>query len=285
MLSGWAVQSGYSTIGTCALRRLHFLGVLTVTRGLVNCMVGGFNGHAQKRYRNLAKARQAWEEGPTRWSGTWTTPAPRRAIPTPGLTPRAQPRLRQEWTAADLARDTAPIAMEPNRPVAVYPSLVSAAGVTDSDVCSDTEPEDDHDTAPRSPSPLSDYTIASPTSVSSGTLSPRTIYTLSLPPSLLNTPVSRRVSITRTLSCGGDAKLDSPIKRGSASRSSPGVSHNVAATSGRSQLLSRHSEDMRFAPTTIAVTPSKHVFVVVRGDEPGVYFDRYVVDPNQTTYP
>ncbi|KAI9068211.1 hypothetical protein FKP32DRAFT_1562202 [Trametes sanguinea] len=234
--------------------------------GLTHAMVNGFKGAVYKKYQTLEGAQAGWHQGPGCWRDSWTPPSPRRAIPTPTPYPGPNRSPRQEQqSAGEAAPPEETLAAAQSRGlVQVHLSSVSVEGPPSDDedqYWSDPSPEflddtrhpipppspsasssdEEDDLPPRSPSP----SVMTATSLSSGTLSPRTIRTpLPSSPAVSISPMS----VTR-------------VKRNN-SATIRTTTPELAAAASREQSRG------------VPVAPAKEAFVVVRGDRPGVYFDR-----------
>ncbi len=167
------------------------------------------------------------------------------------------------------------------------------------------------DSAPPAPSISLSPTISSvsslclsPTpSLTAGTISPGPIATPALPVTTFPS-LSTPMITTRTLSCPAVDKSQSvrpirrrhdsdatatppasPTKRSAASTrplstSPKKKSHQESAIARTSSSRHSHTSTPRYTieHDVVPVPKPKEIFVVVRGDRPGIYFDRYVVD-------
>ncbi|KAH9845985.1 hypothetical protein C2E23DRAFT_745134 [Lenzites betulinus] len=249
--------------------------------GLTHAMTCGFPGCAFKSYKGIDNARRGWLQGPTRREGAWFPPAPRVAISTPGLPPPSppSPTLRDDLEIPPEIRFCKPLIHDvtvdyPDAPPQLYEEFWDSDG--EAGRIYEAEP-------PSSPSPppsplripWRDYiqaqgkstasmspTISSVSSfplsslLSDGTVSPYTIHT-----PLLTSPTFKPDGLgATTASPTGRQLQESPT---SASAAAKHAAHAPAQP--------RNQQTSAPAPTHLRI-----VYVVVRGDYPGVYLSKDV---------
>ncbi|KAI9069793.1 hypothetical protein FKP32DRAFT_1671081 [Trametes sanguinea] len=261
--------------------------------GLTQAMVWGFSGCAYKKYHGLDNALTGWFQGPTRMQGQWRVPSPRRPLlttepppPPPSTNTPAPPKALHDQLPREVQVSNSPtsgvhVALKPSTP--------------DSDeeywsYCDDTINDIEDAVPTSSPSPPPSPTLypastpsrdqiysarapitpPSPTisSVSSfplssllsdGTISPRTIHT-----PLLASPASQPSSLKSVTSSLARLTVASPA--------SPSPLQRKPIHSERLNKAALMNSAGRAASTTGKA--DRDVFVVVRGDQPGIYFDR-----------
>ncbi|KAI0653951.1 hypothetical protein C8Q70DRAFT_898990, partial [Cubamyces menziesii] len=254
---------------------------------LAQAMVWGFTGATHKKYPDLESALEGWAAGPLKLQGTWQIPSPRPAILTPSLQRVAH------------AHD--PAAPAPSLPPEVSLSHLNpwnANGDDNDDDNNDNDNDEDdeweyfHDAAdpPATPSPPSSptprpQTQATPTTPSDrspfirgpdafrfssmlteGTISPRTIDT-----PLISSPASQASPLRRA------ASQASSLRTPASQASPPGVHMLTHPTPSGQDIRSRiyydRAERLLHPPDkTDPAASARKVYVVVRGDRPGIYF-------------
>ncbi|KAI0653760.1 hypothetical protein C8Q70DRAFT_1059073 [Cubamyces menziesii] len=229
--------------------------------GLTGAMVKGFPGAIYKSFPTLEEARQAWYGGPSVVPG-WTPPAPRPAI----STPHSQSRPSKPSNAKQPKAQPADPIPTVHPPPLVHVRLPAEAAF-DSDG-SDSEIQDERSPRTRRGLPAcSDNLPPTPAMIPAGTTSTSTTHaSASLP---MSTPTKLRpvkVDISsRGVWGAGSVRPARPAasKRTTESPSSPAISTD---TSGR--------ESPELPYERVHVRKGEYVFVVIRGDRPGIYFDR-----------
>ncbi|KAI9061402.1 hypothetical protein FKP32DRAFT_1576053 [Trametes sanguinea] len=228
--------------------------------GLAHAMVNGFKGAVYKKYRTLEGAQAGWRQGPRCWRDSWTPPSPRRAIPTPTqYAGRAvQSRGMVQVHLSPVSVQGPPSDDEDQYWSDLSPDLLDDARHSIPPPSPSASSSDEEDGLPsRSPSP----SVMTATSVSSGTLSPRTI----------RTPMPSSPAISTSPMSATRAKRIKPATIRTAAPEPP-----TAASRDQSPVVKEKSAtgSGRFQPRQVRIAPAKEAFVVVRGDRPGVYFDR-----------
>ncbi len=215
-------------------------------------MVAGVSGACYKKYRNLEEARAGWYSGPNSFNGRWIAPQPRPPMQTvrDSVTHRGEPASPQSFARLhevpdldaeypDEERHVGPVADPDPVYVHVPPDFEQP------DVGAEEGPEifvpSSPTTAPLFSSVLTD-----------ATLSPRPIETPQLP--------SNTLLFTQTLPVSS-----TPVHAS--------YTH-AAATSSKARRSTAGYLHTDEAIETVEVSKPKEIFVVVRGDHPGVYFDR-----------
>ncbi|TFK81529.1 hypothetical protein K466DRAFT_604429 [Polyporus arcularius HHB13444] len=277
--------------------------------GLCNAMTAGFPGACHKKYRSLEEARMAWEQGPVELRGKWRVPAPRPPLRTPGfevdkeqMYVPAPPPPRRE------------VEVSPPSPLPLPASVSALPGAMDSldeeermwqeaAWPDDAAHSDDDAQAPsislsRTISSVSSLSLSSTPALTAGTISPRLIATPALPVAAFPPQATPKIT-TRTLSCPIVDKSQSvrPIRRrhdsnatatppASPTKHSVGASRPLStsptkklpqpANASASSSRQAHTRTPRYTleRDVVAVPKPKEMFVVVRGDRPGIYFDR-----------
>lgn len=259
--------------------KLTVIHTVNFCRGLVSTLVCGFSGNAFKAYVGLENARAAWETGPPGSKRLWTPPRPGPSKSTPGLPPL--PRSHQDDEDDDFEFPEIGV---PTRAPAIHVPI---------------QPEDYQqlrDDARQAGAPTDYLYISSPalsaTSLStlsampstpswmsSGTLSPGTVASPDLALSMSDLSLRERfTTIDAGLSAGGSGRgggaaptdaARSPAARSYTLTPSPVENRGGAETSGSRVLLDKKHAMRR--------TKGDPVYVVVRGEHPGVYFDKYAI--------
>ncbi|KAI0735944.1 hypothetical protein C8Q76DRAFT_792431 [Earliella scabrosa] len=253
--------------------------------GLASAMTTAFPGASQKRYGSLEEARRGWEQGPVAMQGPWHPPRPRPAVPTPGFQPPARP----------------PSPPPPESNLSVSPAVATAAPVvvhmphpldvdSDDDVYWDSDPAPPPPASPGPPSPTSPMspTLSSVSSITTSSIPSLTTGTLS--DGTINTPVPRmaELRVTSPSPTPRITNLPTSLPRSEyhavervVHGSSKGLEKRRVGASGTSGTsgpsgTSGTSGQRAYVPppSQVAVEAPKEVFVVVRGDQPGVYLDR-----------
>nr|VWP01651.1 Non-specific serine/threonine protein kinase (EC [Ganoderma boninense] len=235
--------------------------------GLASAMVTGFSGSSHKSYIGLDNARAAWENGPINYEGTWTPPRSRAPVTT------------------HLALTNPAGVYQDNDDDFVFPDVLGFPTHANP-VHLPILPEDyrqlrtENPHIPSSPSSVGNTSILStPSWMSSGTLSPSTVNSPDLTPILGHlslgerfTDVDRDSSYTLVSNTGShpssttyanpDAETSTvtpgPVNANSSTRNSQGF---------------RGLLDKDRASKRVKGDP---VFVVVRGEYPGVFFDHAI---------
>lgn len=275
-------------------------------------MVTGFSGACHKKFITLEDARNGWLEGPiSRVMGDWRPPPrPRDALPTP---PRPAPRaqnsnhthpdeqnpLHEQHPPDEDDDNSAAAAFEVDTTPNIVELRLSAADAagppSDDDSGSDEYFDVDHvekdDHPPPSPSPSSVSSMTA-TSLTSGTITPGTIDTpqissvsLGATPSirgaLLDTPRSAAAPTLPTLSRSlsgrvAEPRNPPPIERATTTVPRPvrPIAQSVQTAAGSREPRATSSEFRPPVDTVLVDAKRKDVYVVVRGEYPGVYFDR-----------
>ncbi|KAH9855409.1 hypothetical protein C2E23DRAFT_882795 [Lenzites betulinus] len=239
--------------------------------GLVSAMTSGYKGATYKKYTTLEDARVGWEEGPTLWKGKWHPPAPRPPMAAPGAHDPVMP-------AYTPSRDQSPVRdpssykyqSPPDRIQISLPQGEAESPPTDEEYDGDADPH-----CPPSPS-LSSAPFLSG-SLTPGTLSPWTVRTPNIP-----TPSLAAMSIHSPHTSRSPPVLEQPpVKlnaRDTARRTGTHGKALGAPSEGdapsRGVAAFSHASKTAFKPDGVKVPAPKQVFVVVRGDYPGLYLDR-----------
>ncbi|KAH9899135.1 hypothetical protein C8Q73DRAFT_787057 [Cubamyces lactineus] len=213
--------------------------------GLTGAMVKGFPGAMYKSFHSLEDARRGWYGGP-RSVSDWTPPAPRPAV----LTPTSKQREPE-------AQLHIPTPIHP--PPLVHVRLPADVAV-ESDSSDDDIGDDSKLSGHRAP-----HSASVPSLLTPGTVSAATIPT---PPSEASTPSkptkARPLKVTMTAKGFWGAKPASPASKRVATSSR--TTADPPATTGR--------DSPELSYDRVRVRKGEYVFVVLRGDLPGIYFDR-----------
>ncbi|KAJ8481667.1 hypothetical protein ONZ51_g5830 [Trametes cubensis] len=213
--------------------------------GLTGAMVKGFPGAIYKSFPTLEEAHQAWYGGPSVVPG-WTPPAPRPAI----STPHSQSRPSKPSNAKQPKAQPADPIPTVHPPPLVHVRLPAEAAF-DSDG-SDSEIQDERSPRTRRGLPAcSDNLPPTPATDSCG--DDLNVYYARL-------RLTTYVNAHETTPC---QTRPAASKRTTESPSSPAISTD---TSGR--------ESPELPYERVHVRKGEYVFVVIRGDRPGIYFDR-----------
>ncbi|KAI1784621.1 hypothetical protein LXA43DRAFT_1101179 [Ganoderma leucocontextum] len=239
-------------------------------------MVSGFSGAAQKAFYGLANARAAWERGPMR-NGGWRPPRPQVARPTPnrhrvtGLPEDRDDKDDNEGISNDLEFTTRapPIRVCISREDLCYINCSREGNGAD-------DYESDSVQITPSPSPVSSASILStPSWMSSGTLTPRTVATPQLTPSMASLSLRERFTDANSVVMHALAGSSSASTTYYSAHSSPGTRPYILTPMHvNPHLSSRRSSGARgVLGSDHAVRRAKGdpVWVVVRGERPGVY--------------
>lgn len=212
-------------------------------------MVAGVSGACYKKYRNLEEARAGWSNGPNSFNGRWVAPQPRPAMQTMRDSVRAlhEPAQRHRPTVPhDLEADGDDD--EQQLEAVADPDPVYVHVSSDFEQPDVEEEEGPEVLVPASPTTAPLFSSA----LSDATLSPRPIETPQLPWNSL--------------------QLMQTIPSSSMPAHSPYP--HVATTTSKIQPSAAGYPQTDEAIETVEVSKPKEIFVVVRGDRPGVYFDR-----------
>ena len=212
-------------------------------------MVKEFQPAIYKSFHTLEAARQAWYGGPSVLPN-WTPPSPRPAIPTPPSHSKPSESKRRGTKQAAFEADADSAVPQVHPPPVVRLRLPA-------DVAQESSDSEDGDSAPIRP-PLPATSVASlltPDTISGGTVTTPTT------PKKLR-PV--KVDMTPVGVWGA-----SPARAGATA-----PKRTQVPTSGPSEASGRESPELPY--DRVRVRKGEYVFVVIRGDKPGIYFDRSV---------
>ncbi|KAI9069584.1 hypothetical protein FKP32DRAFT_1671250 [Trametes sanguinea] len=266
--------------------------------GLANAMTCGYTGAAHKKYKTLEDARLAWAQGPTGPIEEYHPP------PEPTLRPSTPPPPSQDDSSSDesismpgthvqtpvaeggqagMARATIPASL-PLSPTSSISSISYLSGLS---ISSGTAtPRTVHTTrstptgpTPSSKTPVSPSPSKAPSPIISRTTScgpgrrrePQPIRIAALS----RTPTSeRKRPIPTASSTGGGSAQVGQADALLTTTASP-TKGKVRSPSPPIASSSRHVEGQpQFSPQRVEVHDGQDVYVVVRGDQPGVYLDR-----------
>ncbi|EIW53634.1 uncharacterized protein TRAVEDRAFT_52754 [Trametes versicolor FP-101664 SS1] len=256
--------------------------------GLAQAMTCGFSGCAFKKYLSLKDALLGWFQGPIRAQGTWKVPKPRPPIytigppPDPTTSPAKNDPPAPEVDVAPQTPPSIPVDLPPESPnfeeeywgsdedadefhdpeeppstpsPPASPTLVPARGVSLRDYI-----ESQKTAPPASPSIATASSFPLSSMLTDGTISPNTIHTpLLASPVSLGSPLSSLHSFSPKPVLHGS----SPLRGGAstAPASADPFGHGGHADPGASSLGA--------PPRRVRI-----VYVVVRGEKPGIYFDK-----------
>ncbi|KAH9846590.1 hypothetical protein C2E23DRAFT_863884 [Lenzites betulinus] len=234
--------------------------------GLTSAMVTAFPGAIYKSFKTCEEARAAWYEGPTKHLPGWKPPPPRSARPTPQSHAAAK---QSEAQAEEGALTASPLVTATDVHVLLPPQAME-----------DPEADADVDDAflPCATTPSRTSSISSVSSISEWsdtvdeTMRPRpsvlTADTLSLYSAL--SPAMSELNLH-----GLSPSTPRRAKHGARSPSPP-PSPTTPASMRRltRKRQAQGSRDMQPEPKGVHVRKGDVVFVVIRGDRPGIYFDR-----------
>ncbi|KAI0323654.1 hypothetical protein GY45DRAFT_1217293, partial [Cubamyces sp. BRFM 1775] len=220
--------------------------------GLTQSMVCGFSGANFKKYDNYESAVEAWFEGPPRLEGNWKVPNPRPPILTSPLrreekSPHPTPstydgRLPPEVKLAATEEDdnSWQLYHDTRDSVSIPSPQSSPTPRTNAHAASDLSNDSPHMHSVRSFefSPM----------LTAGTISPRTVHTPSLSSPALSTGIL------------------SPPQLAQPSPSSPAIDRKI-----RDDRLTQLAHDLA---NKSSITRKRKVYVVLRGERPGIYFER-----------
>ncbi|KAH9885132.1 hypothetical protein C8Q73DRAFT_660296, partial [Cubamyces lactineus] len=238
--------------------------------GLTQCMVCGFSGANFKKYDNYELAVEAWFEGPPRLKGNWKVPNPRPPILTsplqkekksPHPTPstydgRLPPEVKLSATEDDDDGDydygsaAFDAAEEDDNSWQLYhdaPGSVSTPSPQSSPTPR-TNPRAASDLSNDSPYIHSVRSFEFSPMLTAGTISPRTVQTPSPSSPALSTGIL------------------SPPQLAQPSPSSPAINKKI-----RDDRLTQLAYDLA---NKSSITRKRKVYVVLRGERPGIYFER-----------
>lgn len=245
--------------------------------------MSGFPGCAHKSFKGLEAARTAWRNGPTNFKGKWTPPAPRpakRSSSLPPLPPTEEGDDDEyEFPVLDFAVHASPIQV----PIRAedYQQIcreAQVAGVQDVPPQAPSMPPGIR-TSSLSTSSWPSSALSTPSWMSSGSLSPGTVHTPDLTPAMGSLTLGERYAdvdhaLMRSLSMSVSSASRGPTRRGPNRREYTLAPGPMNTHPGAKSSAPRAPLDKNRAAKRLKGDP---VFIVVRGEQPGVYFDLYVI--------
>ncbi|KAI9056788.1 hypothetical protein FKP32DRAFT_1615646 [Trametes sanguinea] len=263
--------------------------------GIANAMTCGYPGAAHKKYETLEAAQLAWRQGPLGHLGEWHPPPPPAL---PSLPPTPSSAARSLTDPDDHLSDDSAIPSERQdnttlggpRPSSPTPSSISSISHLSELTISSGTLSTPTARTPRILTPsVGVSTPARPTTpIASAPTSPITSRSLSCGPGKRREPAPIRITPARHGTTATPDRRSHPRQNptpASQTHGEPALDVHAKGESpqkpitapsfSREASSSKPSKSLQSpAPQTVVVPERRDVYVVVRGDRPGVYLDR-----------